>query len=57
MVTRPAWVNDQLYPFESRFLDVRGANVHYIDEGDGPVFLALHGNPPGRSCIGTSCAG
>jgi haloalkane dehalogenase len=45
MVTRPAWVNDQLYPFESRFVDVRGANVHYIDEGDGPVFLALHGNP------------
>jgi haloalkane dehalogenase len=38
-------LNDELFPFESRFLDVRGANVHYIDEGDGPVFLALHGNP------------
>jgi haloalkane dehalogenase len=45
MVTRPAWVSDKLFPFESRFLDVGGANVHYIDEGDGPVFLALHGNP------------
>ena len=45
MVTRPAWVSDELFPFESRFLDVGGANVHYIDEGDGPVFLALHGNP------------
>jgi haloalkane dehalogenase len=45
MVSRPAWVNDELFPFESRFLDVRGANVHYIDEGGGPVFLALHGNP------------
>jgi haloalkane dehalogenase len=44
-VTRPAWVSDELFPFESRFLDVGGANVHYIDEGDGPVFLALHGNP------------
>jgi len=45
MVTRPAWVSDELFPFESRFLDVRGANVHYIDEGEGPAFLALHGNP------------
>lgn len=45
MVTRPAWVNDELFPFESRFVDVHGAKVHYIDEGDGPVFLALHGNP------------
>jgi haloalkane dehalogenase len=45
MATRPGWVNDQLFPFESRFADVGGAQVHYIDEGDGPVFLALHGNP------------
>ncbi len=45
VVTRPAWVSDELFPFESRFLDVHGANVHYIDGGDGPVFLALHGNP------------
>jgi haloalkane dehalogenase len=45
MVTRPAWVNDELFPFQSHFLEVHGANVHYIDEGGGPVFLALHGNP------------
>lgn len=45
MATRPAWVSDQLFPFESRFLDVNGAQVHYIDEGVGPVFLGLHGNP------------
>jgi len=38
-------VSDQLFPFESRFLDVNGAQVHYIDEGVGPVFLGLHGNP------------
>jgi haloalkane dehalogenase len=44
-MTRPAWVNDELFPFQSRFLEVGGATVHYIDEGDGPVFLALHGNP------------
>jgi haloalkane dehalogenase len=44
-VPRPAWVDDQLFPFESRFADIDGARVHYIDEGDGPVFLGLHGNP------------
>lgn len=45
MATRPSWVNDELFPFESRFAPVNGAQVHYIDEGDGPVFLGLHGNP------------
>lgn len=45
MATRPAWVSDELFPYESRFVDVGGAEVHYIDAGDGPTFLALHGNP------------
>jgi haloalkane dehalogenase len=42
---RPAWVDQQLFPFDSHFLEVDGAQVHYLDEGQGPVFLALHGNP------------
>jgi haloalkane dehalogenase len=45
VATRPAWVNDELFPFASHFADVSGAQVHYIDEGEGPVFLCLHGNP------------
>lgn len=45
MAARPAWVDDELFPFESRFADVDGARIHYLDEGTGPVFLALHGNP------------
>jgi haloalkane dehalogenase len=45
MATRPAWVNSVLFPFESRFADVYGGRIHYIDEGEGPVFLGLHGNP------------
>jgi haloalkane dehalogenase len=45
MVTRPAWVDRDLFPFESHVVEVAGARVHYIDEGDGPVFLGLHGNP------------
>lgn len=42
---RPAWVPEQLYPFESRYRDIDGSRVHYIDEGTGPTLLFLHGNP------------
>ena len=42
---RPAWVDDDLFPFESRFVDVDGNTVHYVDEGSGPTLLLLHGNP------------
>lgn len=42
---RPAWVDDELFPFQSRFLDLDGHRVHYVDEGSGPTLLFLHGNP------------
>lgn len=42
---RPAWVDDELFPFESRFVTIDGHRVHYIDEGAGPTLLFLHGNP------------
>jgi haloalkane dehalogenase len=42
---RPAWLPTDLYPFESRFVDIDGARVHYVDEGNGPPLLLLHGNP------------
>lgn len=41
-----------LYPFESRFAEVGGYGMHYVDEGPGPgaggrpgVVLCVHGNP------------
>ena len=43
--TRPPWVPDDLYPFEDRWIDVDGARIHLVDEGDGPPLLFLHGNP------------
>jgi haloalkane dehalogenase len=40
-VERPGWVDSELYPFEDHWLD----GIHYVDEGDGPPLLMLHGNP------------
>jgi haloalkane dehalogenase len=35
----------RLFPFESRWWDGDGGRIHYIDEGEGPPVLFLHGNP------------
>jgi haloalkane dehalogenase len=42
---RPSWLDERLFPFRSRFLELDGCRVHYIDEGEGPSLLLLHGNP------------
>ncbi len=34
-----------LYPFQSRWAEIDGARVHYVDEGSGPPILMCHGNP------------
>ena len=33
------------YPFESRYAPIGDARLHYVDEGDGPAILMVHGNP------------
>ena len=45
MVERPEWFDESLFPFESKFVDLNGSTVHYVDEGEGPLLLMLHGNP------------
>lgn len=37
----------EIFPFQSRWMDIQGHRVHYIDEGakDGPPVVLLHGNP------------
>jgi haloalkane dehalogenase len=32
-------------PFEKKFVEVNGSQMAYVDEGNGPVVLFLHGNP------------
>ena len=33
------------FPFESKFVEVHGSKLHYVDEGAGDPILFLHGNP------------
>ncbi len=33
------------FPYESRFIEVNGSRIHYVEQGEGQVFLFLHGNP------------
>jgi hypothetical protein len=42
---RPQWVSSQLFPFTSRFADIDGAHLHYVDEGAGPALLMVPGSP------------
>ncbi|MBN8679145.1 MAG: alpha/beta fold hydrolase [Chitinophagales bacterium] len=39
------WVNRDLFPFTSRYMEIDGHRMHYIDEGSGPVILFSHGTP------------
>ena len=44
--SRPDWVSDELYPFESRFIaGPPDHRMHYIDEGEGEPIVFVHGNP------------
>lgn len=42
---RPVWLDERIFPFQSRFTAVQGHEIHYVDEGAGPVVLFIHGNP------------
>lgn len=36
---------EDLYPFESKFLNINGNDLHYIDQGQGSPVIMVHGNP------------
>jgi len=33
------------YPFKSNYMPVKGGRFHFIDVGEGPVIVMVHGNP------------
>lgn len=43
-MTTPAEISSE-FRFESKFADVHGSNMHYIDAGEGDPIVFLHGNP------------
>lgn len=42
---KPDWLDQQEYPFESRYFELAGARMHYLDEGQGETILFVHGTP------------
>ncbi|WP_419922010.1 alpha/beta fold hydrolase [Candidatus Poriferisodalis sp.] len=44
--SRPDWVSDTMFPFESKFHRTSsGHQMHYVDEGSGEPIVFVHGNP------------
>ena len=41
-IQRPQWLDEQLYPFQSHFVEIDGNRIHSIDEGSGPTLMLLH---------------
>jgi pimeloyl-ACP methyl ester carboxylesterase len=39
---RPAWLPFEEFPFASRFVEIDGNRIHYVDEGEGPVLLFVN---------------
>lgn len=44
-MTRPTWLDPSLYPFAAHHLEVGPGRMHYVDEGDGPPIVMVHGTP------------
>jgi len=39
------WLDKSEYPFNSKYFDINGQKLHYIDEGNGDTLLFVHGTP------------
>ena len=41
----PPWLQRDVFPFTSRYIDAGGARLHYVDEGNGPTVVMVPGSP------------
>lgn len=44
LVTRSARETERAHPADGRFVVVEGVKLHYLERGDGPPIVLLHGN-------------
>lgn len=40
-----SWLDKKVYPFQNFYAAHADGNLHYVDEGKGPVLLFVHGTP------------
>jgi pimeloyl-ACP methyl ester carboxylesterase len=45
MKQQPKWLDKELYPFQSHWINIDGNEIHYVSEGSGDVILFVHGTP------------
>jgi haloalkane dehalogenase len=41
----PDWLDRDEYPFAPHVLELEAGRMHYVDEGQGPVIVMVHGTP------------
>lgn len=44
-MNQPEWLDRDMYPFQAHYFDLPMGRMHYVDEGQGPPLLMVHGNP------------
>jgi len=42
---QPNWLNKNEYPFDEKYFNVNGQQMHYVDEGEGVPVVFVHGTP------------
>ena len=47
--------NSITLPYTSKYAEVYGSKIHYIEEGTGDAILFLHGIPTSVICGNISC--
>lgn len=45
LVYFPNWLDERLYPFNRRYFETKAGWMNYVDTGEGPPVVLLHGNP------------
>lgn len=45
MSSRPPWLDTAEYPFAPHEIQLDAGRMHYVDEGDGPPIVFVHGTP------------